>query len=378
MQSTAAKQKNLEQFLQNHFAKDSYTITPIQGDAGFRSYFRVKLLENRHREGSNHSSWRGSDSDRGHPHLSTLTTTKKLAPNAAPSGSAELPSVSYILMDCPPNYCSIQPFIEIANYLRSHAFSAPEIVAFDIDKGFIILEDFGDMSVKTLIKNAEAQTQKNIYYLIVDLLISLQDKAPPTNLRAYDNELLLSELALFEEWYIPYILKRKLTATESLEYRAIWQEILSNQVPLKESIILRDYHVENLMYLENRPGLNKLGLLDFQDALIGSPIYDLVSVLEDARIDVPRALALDCLSYFAECKKLNLPDVLVNYHILGAQRNSRILGVFARKSIRDKNDNYLQYMPLVLKYLEDDLAHPVMRKLREWTSTIMTKVINAP
>ena len=401
MHSNPNRQKDLEQFLQNHFGKDSYSITPIQGDAGFRSYFRVKSQSdvaiqdtqgchpqapnrhpeqhNRHPERSEGSSSKsGGYNDKKRHCLHQKPKLKELD-HSLHSGSTQLPSVvefgkSFILMDCPPSYCSIQPFIEIAHHLRSNAFPAPEIIASDADNGFIILEDFGDTSVKTLIKNSEPQAQESIYYLIVDLLVSIQDKAPPANLKTYDNGLLLSELSLFEEWYIPHVLGRSLTDAESFEYKTIWQEILSNQAPLKASIVLRDYHAENIMYLENRHSINKLGLLDFQDALIGSPIYDLVSVLEDARIKVPRLLALDCLSYFTETQKLNLEDVLTNYHILGAQRNSRILGVFARKFMRDKNDNYLQYMPLVLKYLEQDLSHPVMGKLRKWISKILLNV----
>jgi aminoglycoside/choline kinase family phosphotransferase len=125
------------------------------------------------------------------------------------------------------------------------------------------------------------------------------------------------------------------------------------------------------MYLESFKGIKSLGLLDFQDAVIGSPMYDVVSVLEDARIKVPRAFALDCLKYFAAEKKLELPDVLVDYHILGTQRNLRILGVFARKYTRDKNSNYLRYIPLVLEYLNYDLSHPIMSKLKNWFDKII-------
>lgn len=114
------------------------------------------------------------------------------------------------------------------------------------------------------------------------------------------------------------------------------------------------------MYLEKQPAIKAIGLPDFQDAVIGSPIYDLVSILENARIKVPRNLAIDCLEYFATQKKIKIEDVLTNFHIPGAQRNSRILGVFSRKFVRDQNDNYLQYIPLVLEYLNYDLSHPIM------------------
>ena len=155
------------------------------------------------------------------------------------------------------------------------------------------------------------------------------------------------------------------------DFKDIWQGILNYQLAFNNCLVLRDYHVENIMYLESYKGIKSLGLLDFQDAIIGSPIYDVISVLEDARIKVPRAFALDCLKYFATEKKLELPDVLVDYHILGAQRNLRILGVFARKYIRDKNSNYLRYIPLVLEYLNYDLSHPIMLKLKNWFDKII-------
>ena len=319
------RKTDLEEFVQSYFPEKVQHYVPLQGDACLRSYFRIKAN-----------------------------------------------NISYIVMDCPPTYCSIEPFIKIGRYLRSQNFSAPEIFHFDIKKGFIILEDLGDLNIKNFIQNSPNILHKNIYYLIIDTLVSLQEKDPVSNLRIYDNQFLLDELKIFVEWYIPYVLNRKLTTVESDEYQNIWQEILNCQIPFNSCIVLRDYHVENIMYLEKQPAIKALGLLDFQDAVIGSPIYDLVSILEDARIKVPRNLAIDCLEYFAMQKKLKLEDVLTNYHILGAQRNSRILGVFARKFVRDQNDNYLQYIPLVLEYLNYDLSHPIMSKLKSW----FNKVIN--
>lgn len=317
--SPAKRHHKHQKFLQNHFTGE-VSVTSIPGDAGFRSYFRI-----------------------------------------SPEGEK-----TCILMDCPPSYCSIKPFIEIADYLRSKQFLAPKIIAYDIQEGLMILEDFGDLSVKKFLQNSVPQVRENIYYNIIDILISLNQHEPPTNLRIFNNDLLLSELELFTDWYIPFKLKRNLNTVELTEYKEIWQRILLKQKPFKTSIILRDYHVENMMYLEQNRGLNKFGLLDFQDALIGSPIYDLVSLLEDARIEVPRELALSCIKYFAKKMKFPLDDVLTNYHILGAQRNSRILGVFARKNLRDGNDNYLQFIPLVLKYLDYDLSYPELSELKEW------------
>jgi len=319
------RKKKLEEFVQSCFPEGVQNYTSLQGDAGLRSYFRVKANNN-----------------------------------------------SYIVMDCPPTYCSIEPFIEIGRYLRLQNFSAPEIFHSDAKKGFIILEDLGDINIKNFIQNSPSILHKNIYYLIIDTLVSLQEKTPVSNLKIYDNKFLLKELNLFVDCYIPYALNRNLTPIESDEYQNIWQEILDNQIPFSNCLVLRDYHVENIMYLEKYQGIKSLGLLDFQDAVIGSPIYDLVSVLEDARIKVSQDLAIDCIKHFTKQRKLKLAEVVTNYHILGAQRNSRILGVFARKLVKDKNDNYLQYIPLVLEYLNYDLSHPVMSKLKSW----FNKVIN--
>lgn len=314
--SPEIRENQIKDFLQKSFPIGIEKFQPIEGDAGLRSYFRFN-----------------SDNK------------------------------TYIFMDCPPTYCGVEPFVDIANYLTSQGFSAPEIFHSDIQRGFLIIEDFGILNLKTYINDASENLTQTTYESVVDLLVLLQNKTPPKNLKIYNNEMLLTELNLFINYYAPYVLKRNLTDEGIEEYKAIWQDILNQQAIFNDSLVLRDYHVENTMYLEKRHGLKKLGLLDFQDAVIGSPIYDLVSILEDARIEVPRELALSLVKRFTEQKNLDSDLVLKNYHILGAQRNSRILGVFVRKFIRDQNDNYLKYIPLVRKYLSYDLSHPVMSKL---------------
>jgi aminoglycoside/choline kinase family phosphotransferase len=312
------RSERLKRFVDNHFSNIKYTIKPIIGDAGLRDYLRVSTDD-----------------------------------------------ASYIIMDCPPSYTSIEPFIQIAEVLTQNGFSAPEIVNSDINNGFLILQDFGKLSVKNYLMN-DNKTQQAIYHLSIDLLIKLQDTEPQKNLKTFDNALLASELSIFTDFYAPYKKGMQLDASDLEDFKILWQDFLLKQVPMQNSIVLRDYHVENMMYLEHEDGINKLGLLDFQDALIGSPLYDLVSILEDARIDISRDFALECVQYYALAKNIDLEDALVNYHILGAQRNLRILGIFARKYTRDKDDTYLQYIPRVLKYLEYDVSHPVLEPLKNW------------
>jgi len=312
------RSERLKRFVDNHFSDTKYTIKPIVGDAGLRDYLRVSTNNE-----------------------------------------------SYIVMDCPPSYTSIEPFIQIANFLIENGFSAPKIVKSDTDNGFLILQDLGKLSVKNYLIN-DNKTQQDIYHLSIDLLIKLQNIEPPKNLKTFDNTLLASELSIFTDYYAPYKHNKELAPSDLASFNRLWQELLPKQTLMQNSIVLRDYHVENMMYLEHEKGINKLGLLDFQDALIGSPLYDLVSILEDARIDISRDFALECVQYYAAAKEIDLEDALINYHILGAQRNLRILGIFARKYIRDKDNSYLQYIPRVLKYLEYDVSHPVLEPIKNW------------
>lgn len=316
---TISRSKQLKQFVDGHFDSIKYSIEPILGDAGLRDYLRIKANDK-----------------------------------------------SYIIMDCPPSYTSIKPFIDIAIFLNQNHFSAPEIIKYDIDNGFLILQDFGTLSVKNYLIKTGNSEQKNIYHLSIDLLVKLQKTTPPKGLVEFNNDLLCSELSVFTDYYIPYTKNRNAHIHELNEFNKVWQEVLIKQAPIKQSIVLRDYHVENMMYLKDEKGIKKLGLLDFQDALIGSPIYDLVSILEDARIDIDRNFALECVQYYAKEKNINIDQALINYHILGAQRNLRILGVFARKYNRDKDNTYLQYIPRVLKYLEYDVSHPALEPIKNW------------
>jgi N-acetylmuramate 1-kinase len=318
----ANRSKKLQRFIDKHFLGTKYSMVPIVGDAGLRDYYRVSAND-----------------------------------------------INYIIMDCPPSYTSVTPFIDVAEFLTNNNFSAPQIINHDIENGFLILQDFGNLSVKDYIlglKKQNLQEKTDLYHLSIDLLVELQKIAPPSKLKNFSNDAMCLELSVFLEYYIPYKKNKEISSDKLEQFTEIWQGILSKQGSYPKSIILRDYHVENMMYLDQEKNIKKLGLLDFQDALIGSPIYDLVSILEDARIDIGRDFALECIKYYCEQKNLDFDLVLRDYHILGAQRNLRILGVFARKYIRDNNNNYLQYIPRVLKYIEYDLSHPTLKSLKDW------------
>ena len=177
--------------------------------------------------------------------------------------------------------------------------------------------------------------------------------------------MMLKELEIFTDYYVAISTENKNT------YLNIWTDLLKALPNLGSVITLRDYHVQNLMHLTDRQGIQSLGILDFQDAVIGSPIYDIVSILEDAREDVDFNFAQEIFEYYLDqMPHINRDDAYLAYDILGAQRNIRILGVFARKKIRDGSDNYLHLIPRVLGYVERDLQNPALDKVKDWHKQI--------
>ena len=349
-------------FLANFFEKDShidnYSISAMQGDAGLRSYYRVSSKS------------------------TSISPISPIYPNSKASRN-------YIFMDCPPSYTPIKPFIEIANYINSFRLKAPKIYAHDESQGYVLLEDFGKISGKDFLESLNsapdvAKRTEDFYKVAIDIMIELQNNFDSENrsgsklnlkLKHFSNELLIKELDVFLEWYIKLIGKGNANGylgdkNISEEFINIWSDLVSAIPELPDSILLRDYHVENMMMLETENiSVSSIGLLDFQDALIGSPVYDLVSLLEDARIEVSRDLALKMIQYFAEKKHMNLDVVMHQYHVLGAQRNLRILGVFARKALRDKDDRYLAYITRMIHYIGYDLSlldSDNIKRLKNW------------
>lgn len=261
-----------------------------------------------------------------------------------------------ILMHCPPQI-GIAPFLAIASWLRRHRLSAPEILAVDAQSGRVLLEDLGDDLFRRVL--ACGGDERALYEAAVDLLLFLQTCPPPADLPAYDDAWLLREVALLPEWYAP--------AAPAGDYRAIWQDLLPQARAGADGFVYVDYHADNLLWLPEREGHARIGLLDFQDARLGPPAYDLVSLLEDARRDVPPDLAAAMLGrYLAARPELEPQAFRAAYALLGAQRNCKILGLFARLARRDGKAAYLALLPRVAGHLARDLAHPVLAPLRAW------------
>jgi aminoglycoside/choline kinase family phosphotransferase len=273
---------------------------------------------------------------------------------------------SAVLMDAPPSQEDVRPYIHVAGLLRELGLSAPEIYAEDSERGLLLIEDFGDNTYTRLL--ADGGDEATLYSLAIDTLIALQRAvtAPP-NLPPYDETTLIAEAALLTDWYAPAVLGAPLPPEARKEYVDLWRTVLPPAVQPGPTLVLRDYHVDNLMLLPDRPGVRGCGLLDFQDALSGPASYDLISLLEDARRDVPLALREAMTArYLAARPEIDGGDLRRSAAILAAQRNAKIIGIFTRLARRDGKPQYLGHIPRVWRLLEGDLQEPALRGIARW------------
>jgi N-acetylmuramate 1-kinase len=265
-----------------------------------------------------------------------------------------------ILMDAPPERLDVQPFLAVQAVLRALGLSAPGLIAAAPEHGLLLLEDLGDASFSRVL--AEGSDEVLLYTAAVDLLVELQARAPTDRLPAYDDERFQLELGLLPEWYLP-----RLDPAAAREYRELWADLLPASRVGRPCFVYVDYHADNLVWLPERAGSAAVGLLDFQDARTGPAAYDLVSLIEDARRDVPPALAeLTIGHYLRQRPELDPQAFRAACAILGAQRNSKILGLFTRLALRDGKPQYLGLLPRVRAHLQRDLEHPALAPLRPW------------
>lgn len=276
-----------------------------------------------------------------------------------------------VLMDAPPPHEDVRPYVAVAGMLRGYGLSAPAVYAEDRELGALLIEDFGDDTYTRLL--ARGADEAALYALAVDTLVALQravmrDGGAPPALPPYDVAALLREAALLVDWYAPAVLGAELPGELRDEYRDLWRAVLPlAALEAPPTLVLRDYHVDNLMLLAGREGVRGCGLLDFQDALAGPASYDLVSLLEDARRDVPAALrAAMTERYLAAFPALDRGAFRRAAAILAAQRNAKIIGIFARLWRRDGKPQYLRHIPRVWRLLEADLQEPALHRVAAW------------
>ncbi|ANY20426.1 Phosphotransferase enzyme family protein [Tsuneonella dongtanensis] len=285
-------------------------IYPIPGDASFRRYFRVQHGQRK-----------------------------------------------AMLMHAPPPHEDPKPFLHVARWLTENAMRAPEIYSADAGEGWVLLEDFGDDRMRDWL-DANPDGEFEAYARAIDALVALH-ALPAGPFEPYDLQTYQRECDLLTEWYCP-------VAGLSIDvpgYISAWKDVLTPMLDRQNPgvTVLRDYHAENIMLLPE----HGQGLIDFQDALVGHPAYDLVSLLQDARRDVSKELERAMLDRYQSQVDAGA-DFEADYARLGAQRNAKIVGIFTRLYKRDGKPRYLDMIPRVWEAMERDLAHPALAPVAAW------------
>jgi tRNA threonylcarbamoyl adenosine modification protein YjeE len=274
----------------------------------------------------------------------------------------------------------VKPFVAIAKGLRERSFSAPAIDHADLDAGFLIIEDFGS---EAFIEGDPPRPIGERYEAAVDLLAVLHRDPLPDVLPLashisyaipnFDIEAMLVEISLMIEWYLPDRGAQTDDASRA-EFVTQWRDLLTKISGAPKTWMLRDFHSPNLIWLAARSGIARVGILDFQDTVMGPPAYDLVSLLQDARLDVPEQLELTLLTRYIKARHgadntFDPAGFAETYAVMSAQRNTRLLGTFARLNRRDGKPQYLRHQPRIWTYLTRSLAHPALSELRRWYQT---------
>lgn len=297
--------EHLENWLKLQLPDQPYTLAPASADASFRRYFR-----------------------------------------------ASLPDRTLIVMDAPPAQEDCRPFIHVAKLFRDAGVNVPQILAQDLQQGFLLLTDLGHKTYLDAL-NADESVADTLYMSAFTALIQMQLASRPAELPDYDEALLVREMRLFPDWYVSKHLQTELSSTQTEALNGAFSLILKSNLAQARVFVHRDYHSRNLMVSDSEPGV-----LDFQDAVYGPITYDLVSLFKDAYIHWDEERVLDwTIRYWEKAKKAGLPvshdfaEFYRDFEWMGAQRHIKVLGIFARLYHRDGKENYLKDMPLVMAYL---------------------------
>jgi N-acetylmuramate 1-kinase len=295
----------LERWLGAQFPSQACTLAPASADASFRRYFRATLADGR----------------------------------------------SFVVMDAPPDKEDCRPFVQVAGLFAAAGAHVPAIHAQDLAAGFLLLEDLGTQTYLDCLDRGE--DARPLYAAATDALVRIQQASRPGVLPDYDHALLERELMLFPDWYLARELRRELAPAEREVLNAAFAALLANNLAQPQVFVHRDYHSRNLMKSEPAPGV-----LDFQDAVYGPISYDLVSLLRDAYVRREEEAVIDgAVRYWEKARKAGLPvradfgEFYRDFEWMGAQRQIKVIGIFARLCHRDGKRRYLDDIPLVMAYL---------------------------
>ncbi|HWU55996.1 MAG TPA: phosphotransferase [Rhizomicrobium sp.] len=338
------------------------TVTPLPGDASTRRYARLALGD---RKAMLMDQPQNAESPAA-PANASEEARRALGYNAV----ARLAGA-----DC-------ARFVAAAQWLSAHGLAAPDIYEADPAQGFVVLEDLGDALFAEVL--ADGGDESTLYEHAVEVLAKIHAGDAPASLSPekplfdYDLTALTAETDLLIEWFLPLALGRKASDEETAEHRRLWRSVLSDTAKDRRVFVHRDYHAQNLLWLPERSGVSRVGLIDFQDAVAGSRAYDLISLIEDARRDVSPQIAEAATAHYLAMRRaqgaaVNEQEFRHEMAVMAAQRNAKIVGIFARLYKRDGKARYLAFLPRVWAYLERDLEHPALAGLRAWYDRVIPK-----
>lgn len=267
-----------------------------------------------------------------------------------------------VLMNAPVGKENPAQFVFVDELLENIGLKVPHIFHRDLENGFLLLEDFGDDTFTKLIN--KGYNEKELYHKAVHSLIHLQKQVSSNQgLKEYDWDLMFFEASLLPLWYIKHVVNKNLSDDDMKEFEEIWKELYNKISKVPNTLVLLDYHVDNLMITKE----GDCGLLDFQDARFGPVTYDLASLLEDARRDVKEEIQKELLEiYFNELPEFNTKEFKESYPLMAVQRHTKVIGIFVRLFIRDGKNRYLKHIPFVWSLLEKHLDNPLLAKYKGW------------
>lgn len=268
---------------------------------------------------------------------------------------------SFLIMDSSLEKKSLVSFVKISKWLQNNNYSAPKVYFKNLENGYCTLEDFGDHKFSKIKKSDLFEK----YKLTIDLLLSLSFHKPPRNLKFYSKSIFMEELNIFLDWFLYRCRKRNISVVQS--WNMIWKSYFKKTLNYKKKVlVLRDFHIDNLFWLNDREGIKKIGLIDFQDALEGHPCYDLVSLLQDVRINLSDKMKKTLYNYYISKSNLDKKQFEESYYIFGTQRLIKIIGVFYRLKYLYKKDSYMEHIPRTWVLLKENLKHPSLRLIKNW------------
>jgi N-acetylmuramate 1-kinase len=336
-------------------------ITYLQGDASPRAYARVG----------------------GGPEPLVLMDAPRMPDGPPVRNGLPYSRIAHLAED-------VRPFVAIGRALAEAGLSVPRIVAHDIDAGLLLLEDLGDLTFGRAL--GLGHDQRQLWLAAVDTLAALRRKPPPSmalpdgtpyRLPRFDRAALEIELDLILDWYWPAAKGGQAPQAVRESFQDLWRPVLDRMLAAPAGLFLRDYHSPNLFWLPDREGARQVGIIDFQDSLAEPWAYDMVSLLQDARVDVPEALEQEGRERYMAAVSMFEPDFdrgafLAAYAAFGAQRNTRLIGLWVRLDKRDGKPHYMAHMARTSEYLARNLAHPDLADLRVWYEQHLPEIVKKP